>query len=259
MKTIENNGIRYQIKYPKIIKDNTIIQIHPYYFLILLLKEDIESIQMNGTNLEEDEYYDENEQYDTRVDDELSSDDENDETLTDTEMKFNGDYEYQYSVENNTIVQTIVPNKQKKKENNNEQKRKHSPIQLSFPIELFYTGGVHQFVLNKKKYEIMISQSCEENTIVNVNINEGKNICQLPIQLKYQTNKYFRRDGNTLIASFVYPKKLKGNIVSFPYILDNIHIPSVVLGKLSYQFDGFGFLNQKTSIKGKYVVYVTYK
>ena len=78
-------------------------------------------------------------------------------------------------------------------------------------------------------------------------------------KLNYQTNKYFRRDGNTLIASFVYPKKLKGNIVTFPYILDNIHIPSVVLGKLSYQFDGFGFLNQKTSIKGKYVVYVTYK
>ena len=198
---------------------------------------------------------DDDEQFDTRIDDESTSDDDEFDTQIEEDIPSSSQFEYHYLVQNNTIIQKQIPIQSIQ----SQQTTSLSPLQISFPLQLVFTGGIYNFEINKQTYQLSLPQSCMEDTLLSLQIKEQSKYRQLPICVKYSEHKYFRREGDDLIGSFVYSKSLKGKSIVFPYIVESVDIPSIILGKLSYHFDNFGFVSRKNQLKGKYIVYVSYK
>ena len=125
-----------------------------------------------------------------------------------------------------------------------KQEQKLIPIEI--PLEVILTGGHYPVEHNNQSYQIPIEKGTLEHSLIK--FDNG-----ITFQIKYQnSSEFFSRQGNDLIAVFVYEKKYEGSKVDIPYLIKDQSI-KFVLQEGQFQQEGMGFYNPETHETGNYI------
>ena len=124
-------------------------------------------------------------------------------------------------------------------------------FEIEIPIQLAFTGGQQMIEVNGKQYLVKIKEGCQNGEFVDV----GNNIL---VQVVYQQNQYFSRNGDDLICLMVLEERYRNEYVNLPYIINNIQIDPVYLSQEQFIYNNMGFYNQQTGRRGRYIFKVEF-